>query len=214
MKIDSLDTLLTEELRDIYDAEKQITKALPKMAKAASSPQLRQALQEHLEVTRGQIGRIEEIFGLLDEKPKSHPCAGMKGIIEEGGEVLSEKRGSSENLSDAAIISSAQRVEHYEIAAYGTLRTYAEMLGNERVARLLEQTKQEEAEADRKLSSISEEILSEERAGLETEDEEIDMEEDEDIGKAEVSGGNGHRAARSSSSSGRKPSARGSSRKR
>lgn len=214
MKIDSLDTLLTEELRDIYDAEKQITKALPKMAKAASSPQLRQALQEHLEVTRGQIGRIEEIFGLLDEKPKSHPCAGMKGIIEEGGEVLSEKRGSSENLSDAAIISSAQRVEHYEIAAYGTLRTYAEMLGNERVARLLEQTKQEEAEADRKLSSISEEILSEERAGLETEDEEIDMEEDGDIGKAEVSGGNGHRAARSSSSSGRKPSARGSSRKR
>jgi ferritin-like metal-binding protein YciE len=161
MKLDTLDTLLTEELRDVYDAEKQLTKALPKMAKAARSPELKEALEEHLEVTKGQINRLEEIFGILDEKPKSRPCAGMKGLIQEGSEIMKvDKRASDEHLMDAAIISAAQRVEHYEIAAYGTLRTYAEQLGNDRVAKLLEQTKQEEADADRKLSSISEELLA------------------------------------------------------
>jgi ferritin-like metal-binding protein YciE len=172
MKIDSLDTLLTEELRDIYDAEKQITKALPKMAKAARSDELKEALQEHLEVTRGQIARLEEIFGILEEKPKSRPCAGMKGIIQEGSEMMQfDKRGSDEHLTDAAIISTAQRVEHYEIAVYGTLRTYAERLGNNRVARLLEQTKREEAEADRRLSQISEELLSMEGSQEESSEE-------------------------------------------
>lgn len=161
MKLDSLDTLLTEELRDVYDAEKQITKALPKMAKAAHSVELKEALEEHLDVTKGQIRRLEEIFGILDEKPRSRPCAGMKGIIEEGREMMRvDKRDSDEHLMDAALISAAQRVEHYEIAAYGTLRTYAEQMGNDRIARLLEQTKQEEAEADRKLSVISGELLS------------------------------------------------------
>src|SRR3954453_574451 len=111
MKLDTLDTLMTEELRDVYDAEKQNTKALPKLAKAAHSPELKEALQEHLEVTKGQIARLEEIFGLLDEKPKSKPCAGMKGLIEEGNEILQEAKGDSdENLLDAAIISAAQRV--------------------------------------------------------------------------------------------------------
>jgi len=161
MQESSLKGLYLKELRDIYDAEKQITKALPKMAKAAHSPELKEALKEHLEVTKGQINRLEEIFGILDEKPKSRPCAGMKGIIEEGSEFLkSDKRASDENLMDAAIIGAAQRVEHYEIAVYGTLRTYAEQLGNDRIAKLLEQTKQEEADVDRKLSSISEELLS------------------------------------------------------
>ncbi len=172
MKIDSIDTLLTEELRDVYDAEKQITKALPKMMKAAHSQELKHALEEHLEVTKGQIFRLEEIFDLIDEKPRSHPCAGMKGIIAEGNEMLqADKRQSHENLMDAAIISAAQRVEHYEIAAYGTLRTYAEMLGNDRVANLLEQTKKEEAEADRKLSEISGRLLTAERQGSQEETE-------------------------------------------
>ena len=185
MKIDSLDTLLTEELRDVYDAEKQITKALPKMVRAARSSDLKEALQEHLEVTKGQIARLEEIFGLIDERPKSRPCAGMKGIIEEGGEVLqADKRESDENLMDAAIIAAAQRVEHYEIAVYGTLRTYAEMLGNDRVAELLEQTKEEEVEADQKLSEISEQILSSHRENAgqaEGEDQEASDEEGETV---------------------------------
>jgi ferritin-like metal-binding protein YciE len=207
MKIDSLDTLLTEELRDVYDAEKQITKALPKMAKAAHSPELKEALQEHLEITKGQISRLEEIFGLLDEKPKSHPCSGMKGLIEEGNEMLEiDKRASDGNLMDAAIISAAQRVEHYEISAYGTLRTFAEHLGNDRIARLLEQTKEEEAEADRKLTEISEHLLQSAGNGFgEEEEEEMDVVgEEEDEG----AGGNGRRSAR------KRPAASGRSRRR
>jgi len=201
MKMDSLDTLLIAELRDIYDAEKQITRALPKLTKAASSEQLKEALAEHLEITKGQIGRLEEIFGMLDEKPKSHPCAGMKGILEEGGEILkADKRGGNRNLLDAAIIAGAQKVEHYEMAAYGTLRTYAEMLGNERIAQLLEQTKQEEAEADRKLSSISEELLTAENTASGEEDTD---QEDEEM-QEEVGNGTRHGA--------RRPAASGSSR--
>ena len=193
MKLDSLDTLMTEELRDVYDAEKQITKALPKMAKAAHSPELKEALQEHLEVTKGQIARLEEIFGLLDEKPRGKPCSGMKGLLEEGNEVLEEaKGGSDENLMDAAIISAAQRVEHYEISAYGTLRTYAECLGNDRVAQLLEQTKEEEAEADKKLSEISEQILQNAQNGMAEEDEEAD---ETDAGHEHVSAGNGRKTS-------------------
>ncbi len=207
MKLESLDTLLTEELRDVYDAEKQITKALPKMAKAARSPELKEALQEHLEVTKGQIARLEEIFGLLDEKPRSRACAGMKGIIQEGNEILQvEKRGSDENLMDAAIISAAQRVEHYEIAAYGTLRTYAECMGNNRVAQLLEQTKEEEAEADKKLSEISEQLLQASQSSeSEDEEEDYDMEEDEEeeSGSRQMTAGNGRGSSRRNAASGR-----------
>lgn len=201
MKIDSLDTLFTEELRDVYDAEKQITKALPKMARAAHSRDLKEALQEHLEVTKGQISRLEEIFDLLDEKPRSHPCAGMKGIIQEGSEMLqADKRASDENLMDAALISAAQRVEHYEISAYGTLRTFAETLGNDRVAKLLEQTKQEEAEADRKLTEISEQLLESAYGGSGEEEE-----EDEELVIASGNGGrrNGGRARKGGRARGR-----------
>jgi len=208
MKLDTLDTLMTEELRDVYDAEKQITKALPKLAKAAHSQELKEALQEHLEVTRGQIARLEEIFGLLDEKPKSKPCAGMKGLIEEGNEILQEAKGDSdENLMDAAIISAAQRVEHYEISAYGSLRTYAECLGNDSVAQLLEQTKEEEAEADRKLTEISEQILQNAQNGMEEEDDE-DIDEDEESADEEMSSGNGRKSAV------KRPAATGRSRRR
>jgi ferritin-like metal-binding protein YciE len=157
MKIDSLSTLLQEEMKDIYDAEKRLVRALPKMAKAATSEDLRQALQEHLEVTKGQVQRLEQAFELLGAKAKAKTCAGMKGLIEEGEEVMSEN--APDNLMDAAIIGAAQRVEHYEMAAYGTARTFAERLGNDEVASLLEETLNEEKEADRKLTQISEQLL-------------------------------------------------------
>src|SRR5262245_23258613 len=126
MKVESLQDLLEEELRDLYDAEKQLVKALPKMAKAATSPELKDALQEHLEQTKGQVTRIEQVFDLIGAKAKSKPCAGMKGIVEEGQETIQEDM--EENCKDAAIIGAAQRVEHYEMAGYGTARSFAECL--------------------------------------------------------------------------------------
>jgi ferritin-like metal-binding protein YciE len=158
VKIDTLEILLEEELKDIYDAEKRLVKALPKMAKAANSPELKQALEEHLEVTKTQVQRLEQAFELLEKPAKSKPCAGMKGLIEEGEEVLSEE--ATDDLKDAAIIGAAQRVEHYEMAAYGTARTFAERLGHTEVAVLLEETLNEEKEADEKLTEISEQLLS------------------------------------------------------
>jgi ferritin-like metal-binding protein YciE len=157
VKIDSLNALFQEELKDIYDAEKRLVRALPKMAKAASAAELRQALEEHLEVTKGQVQRLEQVFELLGVPAKAKACAGMKGLIEEGEEVMGED--ASEKLMDAAIIGAAQRVEHYEIAAYGTARTFAERLGNGEVAALLEETLNEEKEADEKLTDISEQLL-------------------------------------------------------
>ena len=158
MKIDTLDILLEEELKDLYDAEKRLVRALPKMAKGASSPELRAALKEHFEVTKGQVQRIEHVFELLEKRAKGKPCAGMKGLIEEGEEILGED--ATDELMDAAIIGAAQRVEHYEMAAYGTARTFAERLGNSEVAALLEETLNEEKEADEKLTEISEQLLS------------------------------------------------------
>src|SRR5581483_3139505 len=157
VKIENLNTLFEEELKDIYDAEKRLVRALPKMAKAASSEQLKQALQEHLEVTKGQVQRLEEVFESIGRPAKAKTCAGMKGLIEEGEEVMSED--AEDQLMDAAIIGAAQRVEHYEIAAYGTARTFAERLGNQQAAELLQQTLDEEKEADEKLTEISEQLL-------------------------------------------------------
>lgn len=153
MKIDSLETLLQEELKDIYDAEKRLVKAIPKMVKGASSEELRNALQEHLEVTKGQVQRLEEVFENLGMTAKGKPCAGMKGLIEEGEEVLGED--APDMLMDAAIIGAAQRVEHYEMAAYGTARSMAERLGNTAVVDLLQETLNEEKEADEKLTEIA-----------------------------------------------------------
>ncbi len=157
-KIDSLDTLLLEEVKDLYDAEKRLVRAIPKMAKAASSEELSSALTEHLEVTRNHVARLEKIFELLGVAAKAKPCAGMKGIIEEGDETLGQE--ASEALMDAAIIGAAQRVEHYEMAAYAAARTMAEHLGNTQVAGLLEETWEEEHEADEKLAELAEQILS------------------------------------------------------
>jgi ferritin-like metal-binding protein YciE len=128
------------------------------MAKSASSEELRAALQEHLEVTKGQVQRLEEVFEQLGMSAKAKPCAGMKGLIEEGEEVIAED--GEEGLIDLAIIGAAQRVEHYEMAAYGTARTMAERLGNERVAALLEETLNEEKEADEKLSEVAEQLYA------------------------------------------------------
>ena len=178
MTIDTLDGLLEEQIKDLYDAEKQLTKALPKLAKAASDQELKAAFSEHLEQTKGQVSRLEQVFELLEKKAKSKPCAAMKGLVEEGQETISED--ASPEMKDCMLIASAQRAEHYEIAAYGTVRTIAEMMGNQEVVDLLQQTLEEEEETDAKLSEISKRILSE--AGEEGEDEEEDEEEgDEDL---------------------------------
>jgi ferritin-like metal-binding protein YciE len=157
MRITTADTLLQEELKDIYDFEKRLVRAIPKMAKSASSEELRSALMEHLEVTRTQVQRIEEAFKLLDLSPKGKPCNGMKGIIAEGEETLAEEMEDS--LKDAAIAGAAQRVEHYEMAAYASAHAIAEHLGNRDVAELLQQTWDEEREADEKLSEIAAQML-------------------------------------------------------
>jgi len=167
MRITTADALLEEELKDIYDAEKRLVRAIPKMAKAASSDGLRSALMEHLEVTRNQVDRIEQVFSLLGLSPKAKPCNGMKGIIAEGEETLSENMEDS--LMDAAIAGAAQRVEHYEMAAYASARAIAEHLGNRDVADLLQQTWDEEREADEKLSEIAGQMLEMTQNGEEPE---------------------------------------------
>ena len=166
MKIENLEQLLQEELRDVYDAEKQLVKALPKMAKAASSTELQEALSEHLEVTKGHVERLEQAFEALGVKASAKTCAGMKGLVAEGGEVI--EQDASEEMKDAAIIGAAQRVEHYEIAAYGTARSLAEKLGNEKVAGLLQETLNEEKEADETLTGIADGLLQtvSSRAGM------------------------------------------------
>ena len=158
MKVDSLNTLLEQELRDIYDAEKRLVKAIPKMAKAASSEELKNALEEHLEVTKGQVQRLEQVFELFGLPAKAKTCAGMKGLLEEGEEVM-DMDGSPE-LLDAAIIGAAQRVEHYEMAAYGTVRTMAEKMGNDQAAQLLQETLDEEKEADETLTRVAEQVMA------------------------------------------------------
>jgi ferritin-like metal-binding protein YciE len=154
MSLDSLEKLFLEELKDMYNAEKQILRALPKMAKAAESPELERAFTKHLRETESQVQRLERIFKDLGQPARGKACKGMEGIIEEGKEVL-EKEGEPAVI-DAALIASAQRVEHYEIAAYGCLRTYAQLLGHSQAEQLLQQTLEEEEAADRKLTQIGE----------------------------------------------------------
>jgi ferritin-like metal-binding protein YciE len=153
MKIASLDKLLEDELKDLYNAEGQLLKALPKMAKAASSPALKKAFSSHLTETKGQVDRLETIGTLLKIKLTGKKCKAMEGLLEEGKEVL--QADGPVAVIDAALIGAAQRVEHYEIAAYGTARAFAEHLGNAKVAKLLQQTLDEESAADEKLSAIS-----------------------------------------------------------
>lgn len=169
MKANSLQELYVGELRDLYDAEHQIIKALPKMISKTSSEELKSALSEHLDITRRQAERLEQIFENMGERAKAQKCKGMAGVIEEGNELL--KEAEDEDVRDAAIIASAQKVEHYEMAGYGTVRTWATLLGEEDAANLLEETLNEEKEADQKLTDIAESINVEAREGQEEEEE-------------------------------------------
>ena len=168
-----LQELLVDELKDIYSAENQIIKALPKMAKAASSPELKRAFERHLEETKRQVERLDQIGEALDIKMTGKKCKGMEGLIEEGKELMEEE--SEPQVLDAALIGAAQKVEHYEIAAYGCLSTYAELLGHSDAAQLLRQNLREEEAADKKLNSLAEGGINESAAmagaGQDEEDE-------------------------------------------
>jgi len=158
MKLDTLKTLYTNELRDLYNAEGQLLKALPKMAKAASSDELKDAFEKHLEQTKSHVERLEEVFEDIGEKPKGKTCRAMKGLIEEGSEILQED--GEESVIDAGIIVAAQKVEHYEIAGYGSVRTFAQLLGKDRSAELLQTTLEEESEANQLLNKLAEDIVN------------------------------------------------------
>jgi ferritin-like metal-binding protein YciE len=158
MSVESLQELFLDELKDLYSAEKQITKALPKMAKAATSSRLKDAFESHLAETNGQIERLEQIFDLLKKKGTGKTCEGMKGVLSEGAEVLQEtKKG---DLRDSGLITAAQRVEHYEMAGYGGVREYARLLGQKEIMALLDATLKEEEAADKKLTQIAKEVNS------------------------------------------------------
>jgi ferritin-like metal-binding protein YciE len=168
--VDSFKSLFVEQLKDLYDAEKRLTKAIPKLAKASTNEELGTALEEHLEETREHVSRLEQVFELLDEKAKSKPCKGMQGLIEEGDEHAKEDY-DDDDLRDAIIIGSAQRVEHYEIAGYGTAIAHARLLGLDDVIELLEATLAEEKAADEKLTEIAESVVNLEAAEDQQEEE-------------------------------------------
>ncbi len=156
---ETMQDLLVQEMQDLYDAEKQLVKALPKMVKAASSEELSQAFGAHLEQTKGHVERMERAFEMLKQKPKSKTCAAMKGLISEAQERIEANEDGA--LADSAMICAAQKVEHYEIAGYGTLKAWADELGLEDVAALLQETLQEEKEADHKLTDIGVKVVAE-----------------------------------------------------
>ena len=160
MKLDSLRTLWIEEMRDLYNAENQLLKALPKMAKRASTPELKEAFESHLGETQTHVERLEEIFAKLGKKPGGKTCKAMKGLVEEGSEML--KEDGPDSVIDAGIIAAAQRVEHYEMAGYGAARTFASLLGEDDAEELLQTTLDEEGAADEKLTEIAESIVNEE----------------------------------------------------
>ncbi len=153
MKLDSIDALFLHELQDLYSAEKQLVAALPKMAKGASNEELKSAFKEHFEQTQGHVNRLDKIFKTLELSAGRYKCKAMEGLIEEGSELL--KEDADEAVRDAALIGAAQRVEHYEIAGYGTARTFAEMLGHSEAAELLQQTLDEEKDTDQRLTELA-----------------------------------------------------------
>jgi ferritin-like metal-binding protein YciE len=156
MKLNSLEELYVELLKDLYDAEQQIIEALPEMIDAAASNGLKNALTEHLEVTKSQATRLDQIFNALGEKAKGEKCKGIEGVIKEGSDLIEDI--DDPDVRDAAIIAAAQRVEHYEMAGYGTARTYATLLGEDEATQLLQQTLDEEKEADQALTALASEI--------------------------------------------------------
>jgi ferritin-like metal-binding protein YciE len=158
MSLDTLEKLYISELRDLYSAENQLLKALPKMAKGASSPELKDAFEKHLEQTKGHVERLEELFEQRDESPKGKPCKAMKGLIEEGSEILKEE--GEDSVLDAGMIVAAQKVEHYEIASYGSVRTFANLLGKDDEAELLQATLDEERETNEILNQLAETVVN------------------------------------------------------
>lgn len=158
MSLDTLEQLYIGELRDLYSAENQLLKALPKMAKGASSLELKDAFEKHLEQTKGHVERLEELFGQRDESPKGKTCHAMKGLIEEGSEIL--KEDGEDSVLDAGLIVAAQKVEHYEIASYGSVRTFATLLGRDEEEKLLQATLDEEAETNEVLNQLAETVVN------------------------------------------------------
>ena len=175
-----------DELRDTYDAEKQLLKALPKLAKASSSPQLRQAFETHLEETRGQIERLEQVFESLEAKPRGKHCDGIAGIIEEGKSIMGEE--FDDETMDACLIAAGQRAEHYEMAAYGTLVAWAQAMGHREAVQLLQQTLDEEKAADKKLSGLAESGINRRAAEI--------AHPEEDEGEMATAGGANRRTAK------------------
>jgi ferritin-like metal-binding protein YciE len=159
MKHESLNDMLLEELKDVYDAEQQITKALPKMAKAATSPELKAAFEEHLEMTKGQVERLKQAFEMIGKKASGKTCKGMQGLIQEGQEHIEEHEKSP--LLDVALVGAAQRVEHYEIAAYGTICAMSDAMGQTQLSQLLHETLEEEKQTDERLTRIGTQINQE-----------------------------------------------------
>ena len=193
---------LVDEIKDIYNAEKQIVKALPRMVKGATSEELRDAFESHLEETHNQVTRLERVFELLDEKPRGKHCAGMAGILEEGSDTLQED--AEDSVMDAMLIAGAQRVEHYEITAYGTAIAWAEALGLTEIAEVLGESLAEEKAADEKLSALAESGINDAATAGESED---DMDEDEDQTESRAKGADQTEAsARSASASSRSSS--------
>jgi ferritin-like metal-binding protein YciE len=162
-KVTTMEELFLDEIRDLYDAEKQLTKALPQMAKAAASDELRAAFEDHLEETKNQVQRLEQIFEALGEKATGKKCAAMAGLIKEGDEIASDSEETA--VRDAGLIAAAQKVEHYEMSGYGSARTHAELLGNDEAASLLEETLDEEKAADEKLNQLAKNVINEQAAG-------------------------------------------------
>ncbi|HWG45545.1 MAG TPA: ferritin-like domain-containing protein [Gemmataceae bacterium] len=162
--LNTFDELFVEQLQDLYDAEQRLTKALPKMAEAAHSPALKSAFEEHLRQTHNHVTRLEQVFKSIGQSAQSKTCAAMKGLVEEGSEVISAN--GDPNVKDAALIAAAQRVEHYEIAGYGTVRTFAQRLGKSEAARLLQETLNEEAETDKKLTGLAERAINPKAAAM------------------------------------------------
>jgi ferritin-like metal-binding protein YciE len=173
MPNNGLKELYVDELKDLYNAENQLVKALPKLARAASSDELRQGFEEHLEQTKGHVERLEKIFEMLGESPKGKKCKGMEGLIEEGSEMIQEGEFEGSVL-DAGLIGAAQRVEHYEIAGYGTARSFAETLGETDHVSLLNETLEEEKETDEKLTELAKQINDE---ATEAEGDEVEMDD-------------------------------------
>lgn len=188
MALDTLHDLMVDELKDLYSAETQLVKALPKMVDGASTASLKKAISDHLEQTKGQVTRLEQVFEMLGESPRGKKCKAMEGLCEEGAEMISE--AGQDVVRDAGIIAAAQRVEHYEIAAYGSTIAFARLMGHEKIAVILHQTLDEEKAADNLLNNIAEEEINPaaNRLGGTADMEDADDEEEEDVAPAPESG--------------------------